>query len=131
MPAGRPVLYETVEELEDAIEAYFERCQQTEEPLAVSGLAYHLGMATETLRAYGNKDQFSATVKRAKQRVEIYLEHRLQGNAPTGAIFNLKNNFGWKDKTEQDHGLAPSTMAMLGSIHGLSDEELEELAERL
>lgn len=33
--------------------------------------------------------------------VEVFLEERLQGTAATGTIFNLKNNFGWKDKTEQ------------------------------
>jgi len=35
--------------------------------------------------------------------VEICLEQRLDAAAPVGAIFNLKNNFGWKDKTEQEH----------------------------
>jgi hypothetical protein len=59
-------------------------------------------MATETLRDYGTKDEFSATVKRAKQKIEISLEQRLAGNNVTGSIFNLKNNFGWKDKSEVD-----------------------------
>jgi len=30
------------------------------------------------------------------------LEQKLYGNAVTGVIFNLKNNFGWQDKTEQE-----------------------------
>jgi hypothetical protein len=108
MPAGRPVLYKTDNELSDRIEEYFETSAYMGEGdnkvfvPTVSGLAYHLGMATETLRDYGTKDEFSATVKRAKQRIEMSLEQRLAGNTVAGTIFNLKNNFGWKDKTEQD-----------------------------
>ena len=30
------------------------------------------------------------------------LEANLYNNAITGTIFNLKNNFGWVDKTESD-----------------------------
>ena len=93
---ARPPIFESPEEMEDAIETYFE----AKDVYTVSGLAYHLGMTTETLRAYGEKDKFSATVKRAKQRLEMYLEEKLFGNNVTGVIFNLKNNFGWKDKQE-------------------------------
>ena len=35
-------------------------------------------------------------------KVEEALEQRLYGNAVTGIIFNLKNNFGWQDKTEKE-----------------------------
>lgn len=101
MPVGRPPKYDTPEQMQDAIDAYFALCDDDNPPL-VSGLAYHLGMSTEALRNYQEKDEFLATVKRAKQRVEIALEKRLNASAPVGAIFSLKNNFGWKDKTEQE-----------------------------
>lgn len=108
MPAGRPPLFTSDEELQAAIEDYFAQLSadgdETPTPPTISGLAYHLGMSTETLRRYGDGDQFCATVKRAKQRVEMFLETRLYGTAPTGTIFNLKNNFGWKD--QQDHKLS-------------------------
>ena len=32
--------------------------------------------------------------------IEAHLEKKLFGNNVTGLIFNLKNNFDWKDKTE-------------------------------
>jgi len=130
MPAGRPPIYETPEEMQRIIDLYFIACKlnhleqmdvdiegkkkdySDDEILTidyiddaaptVSGLAYTLGMTTETLRTYGNDDQFSATVKKAKQRIEMFLEGRLYGQAVTGSIFNLKNNFGWKDKSEQE-----------------------------
>jgi len=125
MPAGRPPIYETQEEMDRIVQLYFLACRVHQSDDAslleclsiedllivndiedivpiVSGLAYTLGMTTETLRAYGDKDEFSATVKRAKQRIEMSLETRLAGNNVTGSIFNLKNNFGWKDKSEHE-----------------------------
>lgn len=68
----------------------------------ISGIAYLLGMTTQAFRDYEKKDEFLCTVKEAKQRVEMSLEQRLAGTAVTGSIFSLKNNFGWKDKVEQD-----------------------------
>jgi len=127
MPAGRPTKYNSIEELERIVELYFlaVKCRvlDDEAPLAdlsedelqiindvpdfhgptISGLAYTLDMTTETLRQYELKDEFSATIKKAKQKVENALEGRLYGAAPAGVIFNLKNNFGWKDKTETEH----------------------------
>jgi hypothetical protein len=96
MPAGRPPKYNTPEEMQEVIDKYFDE----NDIYTVSGLAYELDMSTEALRNYEAKDEFLATVKKAKQRVEISLEKRLASNAVAGSIFNLKNNFGWKDKTE-------------------------------
>ena len=125
MSIGRPLKYETPEEMQEIITLYFLACRshQTEDEKClkdltesqlqiindiddivptVSGLAYTLGMTTEAFRNYEGKEDFLATVKRAKQRVEMSLEQRLAGNAVTGSIFSLKNNFGWKDKTERE-----------------------------
>ena len=116
MTAGRPPKYKTVQDMSRVIELYYLACKvhKTEdlsllddlndEDLlivndiedivpTISGLAYTLGMSTEALRNYEGKEEFLATVKRAKQRVEMSLEQRLAGNNVTGAIFNLKNNF--------------------------------------
>lgn len=101
MGAGRPLKIKTAEEMQAKIDEYFALCNDENPPL-VSGLAYHLDMNTESLRRYSSDEQFYATVKRAKQRVEMYLEKRLQQQSPVGSIFSLKNNFGWKDKTEQE-----------------------------
>lgn len=100
-PGGRPPLYTSAEEVQAIIDGFFADCEAREKPYTISGLAYALDMTTETLRKYGDKDEFSATVKKAKLKVERYLEERLDAAACTGAIFNLKNNFGWKD--QQDH----------------------------
>jgi hypothetical protein len=124
-PVGRPLKYKTPEEMQAIIDLYFLACKNNraddnkliedlnedglliikdiEDSLpTISGLAYTLGMSTEALRNYEGKPEFLATVKRAKQRVEMSLEQRLANPACTGSIFSLKNNFGWKDKTEQE-----------------------------
>ena len=67
-----------------------------------TGLAIYLNVNKDTLTEYGNQADYSVTIKRAKQKIENYLEDHLYGNNVTGIIFNLKNNYGWKDKQEID-----------------------------
>lgn len=103
MPAGRPPIFNTAEEMQQAVDNYFAECVADDDIVTVCGLALALGMTRETLCSYGKNDKFSDTVKIAKMRVENYIEKRLMGTGnATGAIFNLKNNFGWKDRSEID-----------------------------
>lgn len=56
-----------------------------------------------TLINYGKSFYYADIVARAKQRCEHYAETQLfHGNHVVGAIFTLKNNYGWRDRTEQD-----------------------------
>ena len=101
MTKGRPRKYERVEDMEEAIEKYFAKQDKNGMPYTVSGLALALGMTRETLLRYEENNIFSDTIKRAKQKIEEYVETRLfVSGIATGVIFNLKNNFGWKDKQE-------------------------------
>lgn len=105
---GRPEKFSDEKALKEAVEDYFENHAYIEQggdrvyAPTVTGLAYHLGICRDTLNRYSKDDRFSDTLKKAKQRVGIALEQRLFGNNVTGVIFNLKNNFGWKDKSEQE-----------------------------
>jgi hypothetical protein len=74
----------------------------------------HLGLSRQGLLNYQNRDGFVDTLKRARLRVENALEQRLYGNSPAGAIFNLKNNFGWRDKQELDHTSSDGSMTPKG-----------------
>lgn len=71
-------------------------------PYTINGLALFLDTTRETLNQYEDKPEFTDTIKRAKTKIENQLELSLYGNNVTGIIFNLKNNYGWKDKTETD-----------------------------
>lgn len=99
MAAGRPAIYDNVEELEIKIQEYFD---QEETPITVSGLAYYLGFVSrQSLQDYKEREEFSYTIKRAVLFIESCYEQKLSGTTPTGAIFALKN-MGWKDKTETE-----------------------------
>lgn len=72
-------------------------------PFTITGLALALDTSRETLLDYEDRPEFSDTIKRAKEIIHNYVEEQLMTRAaPTGVIFNLKNNWGWKDKTEVD-----------------------------
>ena len=101
MPAGRPLKFKTADELQEAIDAYFASCNADNPPL-ISGLAYHLDMTTHSLRNYEERDEFFTIVKRAKQRIEMAFERNMHSGSCTGSIFWLKNNAGYRDKTEQE-----------------------------
>lgn len=125
MPAGRPMMYDTAEEMQRLIDLYFLACKAHQSDNAdylvglsvdelliindiddvfptVSGLGYVLGLSRQGLLNYEGREEFVDTIKRAKQRIEASLEQRLAGQSPAGTIFNLKNNFGWKDQQQQE-----------------------------
>lgn len=97
MPGGRPPKYKTPEEMQMVIDDYFGKVG--DKP-TMSGLALELGMSRQALCDYAKKDEFLDTIKSARLRVEAALEQHLFSGSVAGVIFNLKNNFGWKDKTE-------------------------------
>lgn len=133
-PGGRPVKYRSPEQMQVIIDQYFEDClynrRQAIRPDAeprgtitddlhptVTGLGLVLGLTRQSLINYEVKPEFLDTIKKAKAQVEAYAEQRLFYPNAVGTIFNLKNNFHWKDKTEQE---------LSGSIdvNQLSDEAL-------
>lgn len=103
-PGGRPPKFKNVEEMETLINDFFLDCDQKNEPYTITGLALWLDTTRETLLDYQDKDEFSDAIKRAKLRCQNWVEKGALMNKvnPTSAIFNLKNNYGWKDKTEQE-----------------------------
>lgn len=107
--SGRPRKYKTSADLEEAINKYFRDAAYDENgvkkknqgPLTITGLALHLGFESrQSIFDYMKNEEFAHAIKIAKLRIENYLENKLFGNNVTGVIFNLKNNFNWKDKTE-------------------------------
>lgn len=101
MSVGRPLKFTCPIDLQQQIDAYFDKCEAEKEHPTVMGLALALDCDRQTLLNYQKKEKFFGTIKRAKNRIEHYLELCLYrpGNV-TGIIFNLKNNFGWQDSQE-------------------------------
>ena len=102
IPTGRPLKH-TLKEIEANIAAYFKRQDEEQRPYTVTGLANALNMDRDQLINYGNKEEFSNAIKEAKRKVHEYAEERLFGTSATGVIFSLKNNWGWKDKSEVEN----------------------------
>ena len=105
MKTGRPPKYETPQEMQEAIDAYFDGLDG--EMPTITGLALALGFDSRAGLLYyqDEKREFLATIKKAKARVEVAMERELinRNGTVTGLIFNLKNNFGWKDAQELTH----------------------------
>lgn len=102
METGRPKLYNSKEEMQKIIDAYFSLCDQLERPYTMSGLANALNMSRQSLINYSKDEEFFDTIKKARAKVEQQLEENaLMGKAnSTFTIFNLKNNYGWRDSVE-------------------------------
>lgn len=98
-------------------------------PYTVTGLALSLNTSRQTLLEYEGevegrekKDpRYADTIKNAKLKVHNFVEQVLYTPTPTGAIFNLKNNFGWKDKTEVDN-----SGEIVHKYEDMTDEQLEQ-----
>ena len=109
---SRPPTYETAEDLQEAIQAYFDDVptrptlvgdQLIDIPIiTITGLCLALGFSDRaSFYDYEKKEEFTHTIKRARTMIENDYEMQLRasGSGQAGIIFGLKN-FGWKDKTE-------------------------------
>ncbi len=118
--AGRPAKFDTPEEMQAAIDAYFKACDEHKseyvnkdgkkielhkpKPYTMTGLSIALGFESrQSLVDYKKRGRFSDTIKKARQRVEEQVEEAMLASSGVvaGIIFNAKNNFGWVDKSEQ------------------------------
>jgi hypothetical protein len=99
---GRPRLYNSPEEMQEAIDKYFAYCEERDKPKTMQGLANALGMERHGLLNYADRDEFYSTVKNARDIVTAEIEEKLlkSGQPTIGCIFWLKNNAGWVDKQE-------------------------------
>lgn len=136
---GCPPMYETPEEMQKVIDAYFTECagvyvrdkdgnietNKNDEPiitgakpLTITGLALALGFTSrQALLNYEGKEEFVDTIKRAKAKVEQYAEERLfDKDGVNGAKFNLSNNFkGWSERQQIDSNIKTEAVIFTGS----------------
>ena len=99
---GRPRKYQSVEEMQAAIESYFEMTPF--DKITITGLALHLGFTSraDLINYEGYSAEFYYTIKTAKLFVENAYETDLRSKGGSGPIFALKN-FDWSDKHEVEH----------------------------
>lgn len=127
---GRPPYYDTPEQLELAIDAYFDGLEVKNEsgivvrtrPPTTAGLAIGLGFCDrQSLYDQLNREpDFSCPIKKALTYIESFHEENLvSGRVPTGSIFWMKNH-GWKDHADEDknQSVIEKLDEVLGKIDG-------------
>ncbi len=121
-PVGRPLKFKTVEELDMAIQLYFDKQDPhveehmvasgvnangettfqvrkvltEQKPYTMSGLARSCGLSRQALLEYSLRDDFGDSIRAAKQRCEECWEGLLASPYANGAKFNLQNNYNGK-----------------------------------
>ena len=137
MAGGAPRKWKSVKAMQEAIDAYFKKCEG--EPLIVdgavavdkygspiiinvrpptiTGLALALGFTgRQALIDYQGRPEFADTVTRAKSRCEEYAESRLYDkDGANGAKFSLGCNFGWR-ATEEKAETAAGGIVLLPAV---------------
>ena len=114
-PGGRPLKFKTAKELQSKIDDFFDQCSINEDIPTITGLAVALKTNRQTLVNYSQKEQFVDTINGAKAKIEAGIQQlALKGlSNPALSIFTLKNNYGWKDKTEVEQD---TVLSIRGSL---------------
>lgn len=132
MAAGRPKKY-TKKSLREAVDRYFRSISRTipardltgavvknddgEDimvvqfvvPPSISSMCLYLGIDRSTWQNYADPElhpEMKSVTADARARIEAYLEEQLltRDKGLQGIIFNLQNNYGWKQKQEVELG---------------------------
>jgi hypothetical protein len=122
MTAGRPLKFESPEELQTAIDEYFAKCDEGEEievydkkkqevvkikrpiPYTITGLALALSTTRQTLIHYEERPEFLDTIKEAKTKCENWVElQALRSELHPGIACFVLKNYDWTDKQEIDN----------------------------
>lgn len=125
--------FESEEQLQESIMAYFQYCyfkengkQRVQEIIPnKAGLCLYLNISRETYSQY--RKRYPDAIKNADGFIENAWIQRLKTNAPTGAIFYLKNAFKeiYKDKHEL------KTTGTTEHIHSFNEAQLQRIAGRV
>jgi hypothetical protein len=122
---GRPRIIKSPEEMDRLVEEYVAKCREEGEPLTLTGMILHLGLSSrQSFDRYGERPEFTDSVKRAKLLIENEYERKLDRARPAGAIFALKN-MGWSDTQEVAFKGALANL----DLNQLPDELIERIAE--
>lgn len=130
---GRPLKFKSAKELQNKIDEYFAYCDKHEKPYTITGLALALDTSRDILLNYEEREEFSNTIKKAKLKCQAYAEEQLFINRNTaGVIFNMINNYGWKNKQDIDTNIGnkdgkPFETTNTVDLRKLTPQELMQL----
>jgi hypothetical protein len=85
-PSGRPRLYETPEQFNEAVTFYYTACISREEPMTLSGLCLHMGFSgRNAMFRYASYEGFLNAVTRARTLIEYSYEKEVLTNKNSAA----------------------------------------------
>jgi hypothetical protein len=150
---GRPLTFTSVDDLDMAIQKYFDSCDPhvethmtatghtakgetmfedrkiltDQKPYTMAGLARALGVNRRTLLNYKKRDEFFPSIQGAIDRCEEYAESQLFGPFANGAKFSLINNYKGEHQDWADkHNVDHTTKDMpIPLLAGLAPDTLE------
>lgn len=114
---GRPPKYTEADKLQKKIDEYFAECDRKHKPYTITGLAMACDLTRQQLINYSDKEEFASIIRKAKMKVELSLEESLldpYAKNITGIIFNLKNNYQWKDETSNNTNININDTKIIG-----------------
>lgn len=138
-------IFPSAKALEQACKNYFDACDSEiikkvisksgkeleiyTRPYTLSGLALHLGLGRTQLVKYSFHDVYGDVILWARTKCENYVEEgMLVGRLNVlAAMFNLKNNYGWKDKEDDKHRPLAIGDIDENSLKELSTDDLRKL----
>lgn len=124
MPGGQPRSYQP-----DGLLSKFEEYMQVEGTVKnIIGFCNYAGIHKDTFYSYKNDfEEYTDSIKKIEAELEDYaLQLLLTAKNPAGAIFYMKNKFGYADKME-----LKAETTVTSDLQGLSKQELEEELKKL
>ncbi|HDI3121675.1 hypothetical protein FDA77_00915 [Clostridium botulinum] len=112
---GQPTKWTNSDELIKYVDRFFDWCEEINKRPTVTRLADYLDCDKKDLLRYEKyekydwlkrlseeeRKKYSHAIKNVKRKIEAEYEDALFNKGETtGAIFTLKNNYGWKDQQE-------------------------------
>lgn len=125
---GKPRTFNSVQELQEKIDEFYEYCEARELPLSIERLATFLEVDRKTIYNYEKRDEYFHTIQTVRQRIMADLmEKGLTGAInSTFGIFCLKN-YGYSDR--QDITTNNTNINKNIDLSSLSDEQINKILE--
>ncbi len=108
---GRPLKFNSHQELQKKINEYYDWAKENNKPLTIERLCCFLNTNRQTLLAYSRDEMYYDTIEAAKQVIMASKAEMLntkEGNT-AGIIFDLCNNAGYNNS----HQPAPASQTFL------------------
>jgi len=118
-PGGRPMKYNTREDLEKAIDNYFDKCKLNKKTIitkdgildvispkvpTIAGLAYAIGVDRQTVYNYEKNQEYFDIIKRARDYILAEIESAaINDDVNNGPVIFVMKNYGYSDKQEIEH----------------------------